>query len=842
MTLRLVRPSPPASVVMVGVCLLLLGGGAWHQASAGCIDYQNYLRLMGSLDVGAVAGNVDVQGDYAYVTLRLNGVQRLLVMDISNEYAPRHAGHLDFDAPPYGVAVNDSIALVSMLAYSGDGLSVVDIKDPTSPTLISSCLADQVFNCVRRVGDIAYLTASEPPYAFVVIDVSDPANPDSLYSIPLPGQPGRRFIVRGNYAYVATRATQLITFDISSPENPIIVDEWITTGRTSVDLAVNGDELFLTFTRPAAAAELARFWLTPYPDDPQWHNGCPLTGIDYWPIVTAGNDVCYVGSDYSTVRMIDVSTESCVPLGTLHYPDGYIANLVVHDYSLFYCTRSAVTDTGIVHIFSISSPEPLVPISNLATPGTAEDVAVAAGRADIAYVADGAAGLQVVDVSDPLNPVIITSLDTPGYAVNVALQNSVAFVADSGAGVVAIDVAAPTSPVAIDTFDTPGSAVDIALSPTHAFVADTESGVHVINIETPSAMFYTGIQDTLTASTGIDVAGSYAYVADEFDGLVVLNVEDPSNPWIIEGVKDGILDSALRVDHDDGRVYVTVPDSGLYVVDVTDPTHPVVESDVGTLGAAGDVDVAGIFAYVGTGTGMQLLDIQDGGNPLPAGNMVGAAETHGIFIDQYYAYIAGGESLYVCPAQCGFDQSVLAAFAPNTYEENIPFTIDFTNLSEGYGLYYDWDFGDGVGTSTERHPSYTFENAGNFTVTLIATNGVHSDTATASIRAIDPTLSEAPAAPEAVTSVQLGQAVPNPFNPSTTLHYALPKTDPARLAIYDVSGRLVRVLVNEVVPAGRHQTIWHGKDDTGHRVASGTYFSRLEAGGVVRIGRMVLLK
>ena len=62
------------------------------------------------------------------------------------------------------------------------------------------------------------------------------------------------------------------------------------------------------------------------------------------------------------------------------------------------------------------------------------------------------------------------------------------------------------------------------------------------------------------------------------------------------------------------------------------------------------------------------------------------------------------------------------------------------------------------------------------------------------------------------------------------------------LAIYDVAGRLVRSLVAGRVPAGYHATVWDGKDDRGHAVASGVYLYRLEAQGKVLTRKLMALR
>jgi hypothetical protein len=120
------------------------------------------------------------------------------------------------------------------------------------------------------------------------------------------------------------------------------------------------------------------------------------------------------------------------------------------------------------------------------------------------------------------------------------------------------------------------------------------------------------------------------------------------------------------------------------------------------------------------------------------------------------------------------------------------------------------------------------------------------------VSAVDHAGNESPAAsPEATSDVgdtplagrvALNEAVPNPFNPSTVLAFSLPATMQARLTIHDVSGRIVRVLADGVMAAGRHEFTWDGSDHHSRRVASGVYFFSLEAGATAETRRMVMVK
>ena len=83
---------------------------------------------------------------------------------------------------------------------------------------------------------------------------------------------------------------------------------------------------------------------------------------------------------------------------------------------------------------------------------------------------------------------------------------------------------------------------------------------------------------------------------------------------------------------------------------------------------------------------------------------------------------------------------------------------------------------------------------------------------------------------------------PNPFNPSTTINFSLPKTAPVRLFIYNIRGQKVKDLLNESLECGNHSVVWNGQDDGNCPVASGVYFARLEQGGVTIISKMMLIK
>lgn len=153
--------------------------------------------------------------------------------------------------------------------------------------------------------------------------------------------------------------------------------------------------------------------------------------------------------------------------------------------------------------------------------------------------------------------------------------------------------------------------------------------------------------------------------------------------------------------------------------------------------------------------------------------------------------------------------------------------------------------GDGNDISCDQLPIYTFKrgwgdclssciyadywvfSVNGATVELIAHYG-------SSVSGVGPT-------PPRFSHV-LHEAVPNPFNPSTTIKYHLTRENWIRLDIFDLRGRPIIELVNEYTSQGEHEVSWYGVDKTGNPVGSGVYFCRLTVDGVAQVQKMTLLK
>ena len=88
----------------------------------------------------------------------------------------------------------------------------------------------------------------------------------------------------------------------------------------------------------------------------------------------------------------------------------------------------------------------------------------------------------------------------------------------------------------------------------------------------------------------------------------------------------------------------------------------------------------------------------------------------------------------------------------------------------------------------------------------------------------------------------LAQNFPNPFNPTTTIEYNVPKQSLVKIEIYNMLGQRIRTLIDQNRPAGNYSIMWNAKDDSGANVASGMYFYRMNAGDFSALRKLVLLK
>ncbi|MFQ6104912.1 MAG: FlgD immunoglobulin-like domain containing protein [Candidatus Glassbacteria bacterium] len=100
--------------------------------------------------------------------------------------------------------------------------------------------------------------------------------------------------------------------------------------------------------------------------------------------------------------------------------------------------------------------------------------------------------------------------------------------------------------------------------------------------------------------------------------------------------------------------------------------------------------------------------------------------------------------------------------------------------------------------------------------------------------------------PDPPKGIFISQNFPNPFNPSTAILLNIPggseEKQKVNLIIYDLRGRVVKILIDNQLHAGSHKFIWDGKNEDGQKVSSGIYFCTLKSRDVTTTKKMVLIE
>ncbi|MBD3285141.1 PKD domain-containing protein [candidate division WOR-3 bacterium] len=163
----------------------------------------------------------------------------------------------------------------------------------------------------------------------------------------------------------------------------------------------------------------------------------------------------------------------------------------------------------------------------------------------------------------------------------------------------------------------------------------------------------------------------------------------------------------------------------------------------------------------------------------------------------------------------------VAAFIADPSSGYVPFThrmtVQFRDESTEDPEEWAWNFGDG-GTSTEQNPTHTYTSAGSFEVTLTATNGDGSDTATDTV-----VLASLP------SEYFILPAMADYDAKEVEVKYGAPSDTKIEIFVYNVSGQLVRRLLTREIPRGEYTAIWDLTDERRLPVSPGVYFLELRA-------------
>jgi hypothetical protein len=413
---------------------------------------------VGSLETGDVAEEVALSGDYAYVANASSGLQ---IIDLSDPSSPRL--HVSFPTSGYakGLTVQGDKVLVGNL-YDAS-LQVIDVSEPAAPVE----LADFRYRFPNEPWDV--VVEGERAYildyfaGILITDISDPSEPRAVGAYETPQFLAGLDIDADRAVTLGQEMYGFAVLDLSEPAEPELL------GRSNAMMlrfpkfmVAQGDYGYIAYGG-LSMVNLTEVNLRDTTTPRVFSQVMPPGAAS---CVRVRGDYAYVTSDFGGFSVVDLSDVEAPTIAGTTELTGFSFGMALKDHHAFIGNRNTLK------VVDVTDPSEPTVVASMETPEDVNDVKI---RGDYAYLADGVSGFYVVNIADPLNPAISGSLDLGGFINSVALTGDFAFVTDEDFGVRKIDVSNPASPVLVASFDTPGEPTDVAVYGDYVVVNDAFS-------------------------------------------------------------------------------------------------------------------------------------------------------------------------------------------------------------------------------------------------------------------------------------------------------------------------------------------------------------------------------
>lgn len=453
--------------------------------------------------------------------------------------------------------------------------------------------------------------------------------------------------------------------------------------------------------------------------------------------------------------------------------------------------RAAGADTSLVGVLPpIGSARPV-------------DLALDAAQS-LLYLASGPAGIEIVDVANPANPLRIGSLAVPGLASAVSIVNaSTVAVARRGgisAGVTFVDVSTPTSPASRGSVNSPSIQAPAALAvrDTVLYVADEQLGLLSVrfgNLDAPATLgFPSG-----SGARDLDLQGNLLLVASRSRGLQVVDVFDPVAPLLRSEVS---LPTMFGVARQGSMAVGCLGAAGVALVDVSIPASARLRSIVSAPGLPRDAAWSGDSLLIAGGTSVERILLS---TTLPA------ATGLSISLDVASALPRAVISWTVSATSGQVGWNLYRELGPPTAGSAIPGGARVNSVLLAPSASAAVDGGLTTGTDHRYRLEAVFEDG---RVLTVAEGSIFVP-----------------------SNTRLGRPYPNPFRTSdgvVSLPYrTIGSGGIVVLRVVDVRGRLVREISKPApAAAGFGEIQWDGRRADGGRAARGVYYLYVRGAGI----------
>lgn len=690
-----------------------------------------------------------------------------------------------------GVPTDGDLVVVSRVmdgpaictARSGDRLvystgAALHLMD-VQQNLLHRLPLDATIRDVVIAGSTVYCTREEK---VLVYDIS---NDDFSLIGELEILAPNRMVLEGSTLFVTDAVNGLYAVDVSNPAAPSIIG---TLAGAWSELAVDGSYAYVSphkghmpiidISNPAAMTVVGTY----YTEDPEM----------YMRDVAAHDGVAYIGS-WDTFLTVDVSDPANPVLIRDHGGRG--DEKLDLSYPHLYTTYGW-SDTNLL-IFDVTDPYYPQELSRTSVPGRVQRVSVEGSTLDLAHYT---VGFLTFDVSSPSAPAETHSFDIDGEAVETAVYQNMLYAVTYYGGVYPIEIADLARPKRLSPVLRGETNWCIASQGSDLFIGGYLLGSSIWNISVPEIPEMVGSLSVGYEPFKIMPNGNIIYSADGTQGIEVADYSVPASPAWVDSIGLGEGAVAFGGSFGDGHLYAADYYNGVFIFDASDPRRL---QKIAQFEGGSDLWDAlyhnNLLFLCDLTDGLAIYDVSDPSNPVYLSE-VPSFSANDVEVVQNFAYVAGGlDGVIVLDIIDPSSPRVIQTVNTGGFCEDLTLRGNILFVSDRAG-----------GVYIMRHDAVGVEGG-------------------------------APAStlPSRTTIQSIS---PNPFNPETAVVFELVRSGAAQLNVYDLTGRRIRVLLDEQVPVGRHTVRWDGTDEQSREVSSGVYLIRLSTEGATETRRAVLVK
>jgi len=267
----------------------------------------------------------------------------------------------------------------------------------------------------------------------------------------------------------------------------------------------------------------------------------------------------------------------------------------------------------------------------------AQDIVVAGS---LAYLATGADGIRILDVTEPSNPVEISHYDAPGETKGLFHKDSFLYTANGKNGLQIIDVSNPFKPALIGSYKIRGDTTDVTVIDNWAFAAGGKAGLLALNVKNKTSPKE---ETTLSQKGNVSVVSekdNLVFYIDNKRYLRILDTIQPENTQKINpfDVETTVLDITIS----GNTAFLATEKLGVVIVDISNPTSLQKINSFKTQGPATSVEISGSYTYVIDDSGLSVWDVTDTNNPNEIGSYATDKMASALDVKKEVVYIADG--------------------------------------------------------------------------------------------------------------------------------------------------------------------------------------------------------